>query len=107
MKKFKLIRQQSFFKGGAIVDDSNRTYETIIEANSCDEFFKITIIESVELAKNFGYSVGDKIKTLLGIKFIKEDGEEEIIDLMLGDPYYKVLDENDNIIFKHECKHHH
>lgn len=103
MKKYKLIRQKIFFSSNEIIsDEKNKVYSTIIEANDCIENYDEVILTNKELAEKFGYKLNDKLKTLKSITFFK-DNEEETIELMIGDPFYKVLDENDNIIFKHKC----
>ncbi len=105
MKKFKLIRQRTWFSDASPLTPETRTYCTEILANRCSENYKETIITNEEIGKIYGYKLNDVIKTLESVTFFKDD-TDETIKLMTGDPYYQVLDDNDQIIFKHNCKLH-
>jgi hypothetical protein len=106
MKKFKLIRQRTWFSSETIINEFNRTYEEIIEANSYIEDIKQNIVTNKEIGEKLGFKLGDKLSYLKGITFFKDNNEEQYIELMIGDPYYKLIDENGKTLSKHNCKNH-
>jgi len=79
--KYKLIVQNTLFRENEIINEFNRITEREIESDTCKE-------------KD-------------GVLFFITN--EEIIETInvLGDPYYKVLNENNEIVFKHNCDSNH
>ena len=89
MKTFKLVRQRTLFSENDIINETNKTHTISVEADRCIENY-------------------DEINTLNSVTFFDEENNEiNTFELLVGDPYYKVIDENGNIIFQHHCSNHH
>lgn len=111
MKKYKLSTQRIIFSGNEVITIDNKVITKEFYAIECQENYDTTKIteENINIAKEFGYKVGDEIKILKSVSFIDNKKEKETIELMLGDPYYKVEVQNESggfdILFKHKCNH--
>lgn len=114
MKKFRIERQIVFFNSNNVPDWNDikaRTQSELIEADSYEEIRdnvevtadNIQIVKDLKLDLQIGqYYLGP----LIGLKFIKEDSEEKIIELSpLGDPLFALYEEGKaKPLLKHVCK---
>ena len=110
MKKFNIIKQRVLFNEDEIINETNKTYRTIIKADryeyAYDEFTVTT--ENIKIAEEFKekFENGQMLigKTYQGSRRkIIFYGDETQVDIhnIFADPYFRLLDEKGEELEKH------
>jgi hypothetical protein len=106
-QKFRILTQRTLFGGDELVTKESRTKTQIIDAYSCEEKYQNLANKASKDQKSID-ELGSDGGSLASVVFRDASGKKiKEIKVTSYDPYYKVLGENGNVLFKHNCSSRH